>query len=158
MRSDGTIIPEVKDAMARGIIFDTATGRSNLCYEVVRKCFAQGILPTTISTDLNHDCLTDRTYGLPVIMSKFLALGLDLGQVITMTTINPARALGEDDKIGSLKPGMEADVSILKFQPGAWKLIDTPGEIIETDELLMPVSTIKGGQIIPAEPFALPPD
>jgi len=157
LRPDGTVVPELKTAMKRGVILDPATGRNNFSFNVARKCLAQGIVPTTISTDLNHRCLKDRTFSLPVNMSKFMALGLDLKQVVTMTTINPARVIHEENKIGSLKPGMAADVSILELQTGAWTLIDSPGETIKTDKLLMPVTAIKGGKVIKAAPVALPP-
>ncbi len=157
LRPDGTILPELKAAMERGVILDTSNGRSNFSFAVARKCLAEGILPTTISTDLNHRCLKDRTFSLPVNMSKFMALGLDLKQAVAMTTINPACAIHEEDKIGSLRPGMAADVSILELKSGAWTLIDTPGETVKTDKLLMPVTAIKDGKVIKAEPVALPP-
>ncbi|MBU2535672.1 MAG: amidohydrolase/deacetylase family metallohydrolase [Chloroflexota bacterium] len=157
LRPDGTILPELKAARERGVIMETANGRSNFSFAVARKCLAEGILPTIISTDLNHRCLKDRTFSIPVNMSKFMALGLDLKQAVAMTTINPACAIHEEDKIGSLKPGMAADVSILELQSGAWTLIDTPGETIKADKLVMPITAIKDGKVIPAEPVALPP-
>jgi len=157
LRPDGTILPELKAAMERGVILDTSNGRSNFSFAVARKCLAEGILPTTISTDLNHRCLKDRTFSLPVNISKFMALGLDLKQAVAMTTINPACAIHEEDRIGSLRPGMAADVSILELKSGAWTLIDTPGETVKTDKLLMPVTAIKDGKVIKAEPVALPP-
>ena len=157
LRPDGTIVPELKAAMERGVILDPANGRNNFSFTVARKCLAEGILPTAIGTDLNHRCLKDRTFSLPVNMSKFMALGLDLKQVVAMTTINPACAIHEEDKIGSLKPGMAADVSILELKSGAWTLIDSPGETIKADKLLMPITAIKDGKVIPAEPVALPP-
>jgi len=157
LRPDGTVVPELKAAMERGVILDPANGRNNFSFNVARRCLAEGILPTVIGTDLNHRCLKDRTFSLPVNMSKFMALGLDLKQVVAMSTINPACAIHEEAKIGSLKPGMAADVSILELQSGAWTLIDTPGETIKTDKLLMPITAIKNGKVIPAEPVALPP-
>jgi len=157
LRPDGTISPELKAAMERGVILDPANERSNFSFAVARKCLAEGILPTVIGTDLNHRCLKDRTYSLPVNMSRFMALGLDLKQVVAMTTTTPARAIREEDRIGSLKPGMAADVSILELQSGAWTLTDTPGETIKIDRLLMPITAIKGGKAIQAEPVALPP-
>ncbi len=157
MRPDGTIVPELKAAMKRGVILDPATGRNNLSFAVARKCLAEGISPTNISTDLNHRCLKDRTFSLPVNMSKFMALGLDLKQVVAMTTINPARAIHEEARIGSLKPGMAADVSILELKSGAWTFIDSPGETLKADKLLMPVTAVKDGKVIKAEPVALPP-
>lgn len=157
LRPDGTVMPELKAAIERGVLMDTANGRSNFSFDSARKCLAQGILPDTISTDLTHRGLKDRTFSLPVNMSKFMALGLDLKQVVAMTTINPARAIHEESRIGSLKPGMAADVSILELKSGAWTLIDTPGETMRTDKLLMPVTAVKGGKVIKAEPVALPP-
>jgi len=154
---DGTIMPELKAAIKRGVIMDTANGRSNFSFVSARKCLAEGILPDTISTDLTHRGLRDRTFNLPVNMSKFMALGLGLKQVVAMTTINPARAIHEESRIGSLKPGMAADVSILELKSGAWTLTDTPGETMKTDKLLMPVTTVKAGKVIKAAPVALPP-
>jgi dihydroorotase len=157
LRPDGTVMPEMRAAMERGVTMDTATGKNNLSFEVARKSLTQGILPTTLSTDLTHRSLTGPTYNLPVTMAKFMALGLDLKQVIAMTTINPARALREEDKIGSLKPGMEADVSILELSSGKWKLEDAKQQTIEATQMIMPSLTVKSGQVIPAQPVAKPP-
>lgn len=157
LRPDGTVMPELKAAIERGVIMDTAIGRSNFSFDSARKCMAQGILPDTISTDLTHRSLNGPTYNLPFTMAKFMALGLDLKQVLTMTTTNAARALREDARIGSLKAGMAADVSILEVKSGAWTLSDTKGDTIKADKLLIPVATVKDGKVINAKPVALPP-
>ena len=145
-----------KSAMERGVVLDTALGANNFCFEVARKSMAQGILPTTLSTDLSDNNLRHPVYGMTVTMSKFMGLGLDLKQVIEMSTVNPARAMGEDSRIGSLKQGMEADVSILKMLKGKWELVDSEQDILEVGELISPVSTVKAGQVIPAQPVAQP--
>ena len=157
LRSDGTVLPELREAMGRGVIMDTALGINNFNFDVARKSIAQGILPTTLSTDLGAGNLSHTVYGMTVTMTKFLALGLDLKKVIEMSTINPARVLGEETRIGSLKPGMEADVSILEILSGKWKLEDSERQIIEVDNLISPIMTIKSGQVIPAKPAAQPP-
>jgi dihydroorotase len=156
LRPDGTVLPEMRAAMERGVVMDTATGRYNMSFDSARKGLAQGILPTTLSTDLTQRSLTGPTYNLPVTMAKFMALGLELKQVIAMSTVNPARALGEGDRIGSLKPGMEADVSILELSSGKWKLQDTLQQTIEAEQMLTPVTTVKAGEVIPAQPVARP--
>ena len=156
LRPDSTVMPELREAMHRGVILDIANGRFNLSFEVARKSMAQSVLPTTLSTDLTIPSLTGPVYGLTVTMSKFMALGLSLKQVIEMTTINPARALSVENKIGSLKPGMDADVSILELLSGTWKLEDSEQQIIETTRLIAPSMTIKSGQLIPAQPVAQP--
>ncbi len=153
---DGTMMPELREAMARGVVLDISNGRtgSNFSFNVARKGIAQGILPTTLSTDVNRPSLTYSVFGLTVTMSKFLELGLDLGQVIAMSTINPARAIGEEKTIGSLKPGMNADVSILEVLSGTWKLEDPEQPTMA--RLISPIMTIKAGQAIPASPLAQP--
>jgi dihydroorotase len=156
LRPDGTVLTELREAMERGVILDTALGGNNFNFEVARKSMAQGIFPTTLSTDLGGNNLRHPVYGMTVTMTKFLALGLDLKQVIEMSTTNPARALGEENLIGSLKPGMEADVSILKLLNGKWNLVDSEQQVVEVDSLISPVTTIKAGQVIPAQPTAQP--
>jgi dihydroorotase len=155
-QSNGTALPELRAAMERGVILDTAIGKNNFNFEVARRGIAQGILPTTISTDLGGMNLKGPVYGQAVTMSKFLELGLELKQVVAMSTINPARALGEDSHIGSLKAGMEADVSILEIQSGKWKLEDSEQQILEVNKLLAPVMTVKAGAVIPAQPATRP--
>ncbi len=156
LRPDGTVLPELREAMGRGVVLDVANGRFNLSFEVARKGMAQGILPTTLSTDVTRPSLTGPVYGLTVTMSKFMALGLDLKQVIEMTTINPARALSIEDRKGSLKPGMDADVSILEILSGSWELKDSAQQTIEATRLIAPGLTVKSGQLIPAQPVAQP--
>jgi len=157
LRSDGTVLTELKEAHERGVIMDTALGINNFNFEVARKSMAQGILPTTLSTDLGAGNLKHPVFGMTVTMTKFLALGLDLQQVIEMSTINPARVLGEEERIGSLKPGIEADISILELLSGKWKLEDSECQALNVDRLIAPVMTIKSGQVIPAKPTAQPP-
>jgi dihydroorotase len=156
LRTDGMVLPQLKDAMGRGVILDVAHGRFNLSFEVAQKSMAQGVFPTTLSTDLSTLSVSGPVYGLTVTMSKFLALGLDLREVIRMTTINPARALGTEDRKGSLKPGMDADVSILQLLSGAWKLEDSEQQTLKVTGLLAPVMAIKSGQPISSQPAAQP--
>ncbi len=155
-RPDGMVMPELREAMERGVVLEIANGRSgsNFSFAVARKGMAQGISPTVLSSDLNLPSLSYSVFGLTVTMSKFLALGLDLRQVIEMSTINPARAIGEEDRMGSLKPGITADVSILELLSGTWMLEDPEQPTIT--ELISPVVTIKSGQAITAQPVARP--
>jgi dihydroorotase len=143
--------------MQRGVVLDVSVGRSNFCFEVARKSMAQGIIPTTLSSDLAISNLRGPAYGMTVTMSKFMALGLNLKQIVGMSTINPARALNIEDRVGSLKPGMAADVSILELLSGIWKLEDSEQRTIETHKLIAPCMTVKSGQLIMAKPVAQPP-
>ena len=155
-RPNGTVLPELKEALERGVVLDVAHGWLNFSFETARRCLAQGILPTTVSSDLTTSSLTTRTYGLTVTMSKLMALGLSLEQIIQMATTNPARALSIEDSMGSLKPGRDADVSILELLSGAWNLEDTEQEIMQVSKLISPNLTIKSGELIPPQLVAQP--
>jgi dihydroorotase len=153
---DGRFYPELLDAVERGVVLDTADGKKNVSFSIARKAMSLGILPTTISTDLVKMSLNGPTYGLTVSMSKFLALGLDLKSIIKMTTINPARAIGLDHRLGSIKVGMDADLSILEMKSGCWELVDAEEEIIKAAQLLVPHCAVKSGEIIESHPIGQP--
>jgi dihydroorotase len=154
--ADGSFCPELREAQKRGVILDIACGGRHLSFEVARRGISQGLFPDTISSDLTIMTLKGPVYGLTVTMSKMMEVGLDLKSVIKMTTINSARALGIEDTSGSLKPGRQADVSILDLKPGSWELIDTENQRIKATELIVPVLTIKSGQLIEIELPGLP--
>jgi dihydroorotase len=149
LRDDGTFLPELKQAMQRGVILDIGRGRIHFNFEVARNGLSQGILPTTISSDIVAPSITDRVYGLTAVMSTLLGLGLKLTQVIEMSTINPARALGLADRIGSLKPGMVADISILNLLSGKWTIVDSAQKTLALTRLISPDSTVKSGIPVP---------
>jgi len=151
---DGRALPELVAARDRGVVLDVANGINNFSYAVARRMLEQGLLPTTLSTDVTKSSVTGPAYGLTVTMSKFLGLGLPIEEMIAMTTVNPARALGIDDRKGSLKPGMDADISILEIQSGQWPLPDSPGEILNVTRLIRPHMTVKAGA--PIAPRCVP--
>jgi dihydroorotase len=146
---DGRAIPEIIAAKERGVILDVANGINNLSYFTARRMMEQGLLPTTISTDVNKTSVTGPAYGLTVTMSKLLELGLSLEEMIAMTTLNPAKAIRIDDRKGSLKPGMDADISVLEITPGGWPIPDSHEKILNVTRLIRPCVTVKAGVPIP---------
>lgn len=153
---DGRVIPEFDAARDRGVILDSAHGRSNFTYFVARKMLEQGYLPDIVSTDLTKPSITGPVYGLTVTISKFLALGIPLEKIIAMTTINPAKAMSFADRKGSLKPGMDADISVLEIKSGKWQLFDCNKDLLEVNRLVVPVMTVKAGELILPKPVAWP--
>jgi len=155
VKADGTVFPELRAAMARGVLLDSAHGRPNLSFEVARAGLEQGVPPDIISTDLASTNVDSMIFSLVLTMSKFLALGLTLEQVIAMTTLNPARALGEETRRGSLRLGVPADVSILKLVPGDYTFNDGMiGNQVTGETLILPEMTLKNGVPVPPRPGA----
>jgi dihydroorotase len=142
------VIPELKEAAARGVFFDPASGRNNFNADVCRRLADQGFHPDTISTDMSTPGRSTIVFSLVECMSKFLALGYSLERVIRMTTTNAARVLGMEDEIGALAVGREADITVLAVVGGRWEFVDAWNQIFEGERAIVPVQTIRAGELI----------
>jgi dihydroorotase len=78
-------------------------------------------------------------------MSKLLALGMSLAQVVATVTSNPARMLGLQDSLGSLQVGREADISVLECVTGRFEMTDNSGESLIATEMLSPLFALRAG-------------
>jgi dihydroorotase len=146
--ADGKILPEAREARERGIIFDPAQGQSHLSFDVVEKCIQQNFLPDTISTDLTTVTAERRVYDLPTMVSKFMAVGLDLDTAIKMVTTNPARVYDYGAQIGTLRPGSEADISIFDLREGKFEFEDAVGGKRTCRQMLVNTNVVRHGQLI----------
>ncbi len=144
----GRLIPEIVEAQERGVFFDTAHGRQNFSFKVARAALDQGIRPMSISTDLTIPGRLNTVHSMTEMLSRFLALGFSLEDVIRMATANPARALDMEDTLGSLAVGREADITVLEEATGDWLFRDTEGDTLRGDKALAPVLTVKSGEPI----------
>jgi dihydroorotase len=142
--------PEARQAAERGVIFDVGHGRGSFSFATARGALAQGLAPGTISSDLHIYNVAGPVFDLATTMSKFLALGLSLAEVVRMTTATPARIIGAADTIGTLRPGAEADVTLLRLESGSFTLTDSHGESLVAGERLVPVHVVRNGVARPA--------
>ena len=147
----GQVLPEVLEAQERGVFLDTAHGRQNFSFDVARRALDQGVRPLSISTDLTIPGRLNTVHSMTEMLSRFMALGFPLEDTIRMATLNPARAIGMDDALGSLAPGRAADVSVLEEATGDWLFHDTEGDTLRGDKALAPVLTVKGGEVFAAD-------
>ena len=147
----GRLVPEARELIDRGVWLDAAHGRLNFGFDVARKVLDQGLVPHCISTDLTVPGRRATVHSLVEMMGRFLGLGFTLDQVIGMCTVNPARVLGEQERLGSLAVGRQADISVLDVRQGDWVVYDTVGEGMRISQALVPVLTVKRGQVFEAE-------
>ena len=147
----GVVIPEIMEAQERGVFLDTAHGRQNFSFDVAKSALDQGVRPRSISTDLTIPGRQNTVHSMVEMMSRFLALGFSLHDVIRMSTINPASALDMDDRLGSLAVGREADISVLEEATGSWLFHDTEGDTITGDKALAPALTVRAGEAFTPE-------
>jgi dihydroorotase len=120
----GKILPGVREARQRGILFDVGADRNAISFDVAEQALQQDFLPDTISSDLTVAAATHSTGDLPNVASKMMALGMNLEQVIERVTHNPAQVFDFGVQIGTLRPGAEADLGIFEIRDEKFEFSD----------------------------------
>jgi len=145
IHGDDTVRREIIEARERGIIFDIGHGYGGFSFRSGRAMLAEGILPDVLSSDVHVISVDGPAYDVLAVMSKFMALGMSLTEVIAATTVNPARAMRRDD-IGTLRVGAAGDATILVEAEGRFAHNDVMGETITSDSRLEHRGVVIGGR------------
>lgn len=146
----GNVLAAVRDARSAGVHFDGAHGRRHFGFETVRRALEQGFMVDTLSTDISSRAIADPSYHLPLLMSKLMAFGAGLAEVVPLVTSHPAHFLGREDELGTLRPGASGDVAILELLEGEFLFRDSEGQTMTARQRLRPWRTVRAGQIIEA--------
>jgi dihydroorotase len=146
---NGRVRDAVLAARERGVIFDIAHGMGSFSWDTARKMDAAGFRPDVISSDIHAFCIDGPAHDNLNVMTKFLALGWSLPDVITAASVAPARVLSRPD-LGHLGETAQPEASVIRLKSGPVNLADVTGEIVTHDSLLNPVGTISGGGWYPA--------
>jgi len=111
----------------------------------------QGLRPDMISTDLHVRSGEGPVVDLPNTMTKFLLLGASLEEIIAACTVNPAHAIGWQDRLGAVEAGREADLAVLELRDEPVRLRDSVGQERSCHERIVPRYTIRAGVVSPRE-------
>ena len=141
---NGKVRDAVIRARARGVLFDVAHGMGSFSWDSARAMMAAGFKPDTISSDVHAMCINGPAWDLLRTMTKFLALGMPLSEIIACATHRPAAAIRRPD-LGTLAPGSAGDASILTLEPGDIALEDVQGNIVHHQERLSAKGMVIGG-------------
>ena len=159
---NGHLVPEAREARDRGVWFDTAHGRMNFSFDVGQRVIDQDLMPHCISTDLTVPGRVNTVHSMVEMMTRFMALGFTLEQVVTMCTSNPAKAIAQDHRLGSFIEGRQADISVLDLRDGDWVVKDVVGGSLPAEKAFVPILTIKRGEVFTPEwgprPWGWEPD
>lgn len=150
----GKAIPEFRDAVDRGVVLDVGHSGTDFRFREARRLIDQGYLPDTISTDLNVFNINGPVFSFAENMTKMLALGLDLVDVIAMATSNAARAIGKLDEYGSLDIGRAAEISVTRLRTDGPFPVSDGHETAVSEMAVEPVGCVRGGAWFPARPLA----
>ncbi|MDA8510771.1 amidohydrolase/deacetylase family metallohydrolase [Citrobacter sp. Igbk 14] len=143
---EGELRASVTRAISRGVRLDVGHGTASLSFAVAKRAIELGILPHTISSDIYcRNRISGPVHSLANVMSKFLAIGMSLPQVIECVTANAADGLRLKNK-GRLQVGLDADLTLfaLKRQPGV--LVDAENDSLQAEQLLVPLAAIRAGK------------
>jgi predicted amidohydrolase len=143
----GQVRREIRQARERGVLFDVAHGRMHVKFPIARAAIAQGFYPDTISSDLTMGGSAGCVKDLPTTMAKFLNLGMPLIEVVRAVTASPAKAIGREGRLGTLKPGSVADIAVFQLETGSFDFEDAHGEHMTGRQRFAPVLTLRAGEI-----------
>jgi len=143
---NGKIFDYLKQARARGVIFDVGHGNGSFVMRNAVPAVAQGFYPDTISTDLHGPSMNKGLIDFPTTASKFLALGMPLKEVILRSTWNPAQVIHHPE-LGHLTVGAVADITLWSVEKGNFGFRDSLEGMIKGTERMRCEMTVKGGVI-----------
>lgn len=135
------------DGRKRGILFDVGHGAGSFRWRVAVPMMQAGFLPDTISTDLHVRSMNAGLKDILNLMSKFLAMGMSLEQVVRANTWNAAKAI-KQDHLGSLSPGAAADIAVLRLDTGEFGFSDQLGARLKGRQRLACELTLREGKVV----------
>jgi dihydroorotase len=121
--SDGKLLPYLAEARKRGIIFDLGHGNKSFFWDQAIGAIKQGWIPDSISTDIHVRSQLTSLQDMPTAMSKVMALGVPLKDIIRMSTVAPAVEIRRP-ALGHLSVGADADIAVLRLDKGRFGYLD----------------------------------
>ncbi len=143
--ADGKINPALAEARARGVIFDVGHGAGSFWFRNAVPAQRQGFIPDSMSTDLHTGDLN--VVSMTIVMSKFLAMGVPLDDIIRRSTVNPAAEIHRPE-LGTLTVGKDADIAVLELAKGHFSYIDCGVARFNGNANLTARMTIRAGRIV----------
>ncbi|MBF8184328.1 amidohydrolase/deacetylase family metallohydrolase [Nonomuraea sp. K274] len=144
---DGKLNPGMHAGRERGVLFDVGHGGGSFAWEVAVPAMKERFLPDTISTDLHITSMNSGMKDMANVMSKFLALGMPLKDVVAASTWRPAQAIGHEE-LGHLSVGAPADISVFTLEKGEFGFVDSFAFRIDGKEKLVCELTVRGGEVV----------
>ncbi|MDP9770236.1 amidohydrolase/deacetylase family metallohydrolase [Kosakonia cowanii] len=142
----GELRAAVTRAITRGVRLDVGHGSASFSFAVAKQAISLGILPHTISSDIYcRNRIDGPVRSLANVMSKFLAIGLSLPQVIACVTEHAADGLRLAQK-GRLTVGFDADLTIFDLRRQPVLFTDAENSALQAEQLLTPLAAIRAGR------------
>jgi dihydroorotase len=144
---DGTINPALLEGRKRGVIFDVGHGGGSFVWRVAVPLIKSGFLPDSISTDLHIGSMNAGMKDMLNLMSKFLALGMSVDDVIARSTWHPAREIRQE-QLGNFSVGSPADIAVLRVEKGNFGFLDMHGARLRGNQRFACEMTFRDGKVV----------
>ena len=143
----GRVKPGITEAQRRGVVFDVGHGAGSFAFDTAEKALADGFRPDNISSDLHVYNVEGPVHDQVSVLSKFMHLGLSLDEVVGLSTESTAKVLGAAETLGTLRPGAEGDLILMRLEEGDFPFTDALGVAVQGRERLDHVMTVKDGRV-----------
>jgi dihydroorotase len=143
----GRVNPGLWEGRKRGVIFDVGHGGGSFAWRIAVPAMKEKFVPDSISTDLHIGSMNAGMKDMLNVMSKFLAMGMPLDEVVQRSTWHPARELKQDG-IGHLSVGANADVAVVRLEKGNFGFVDSFGGRMKGTERLSCELTLRDGKVV----------
>jgi dihydroorotase len=146
---DGNLHDFARRWLDEGVLLDIGHGTGSFTFATAEALLAAGVKPHFVSSDIHQNSVRGPMYDLPTCLSKLLALGMSLSEVVACATVNPARFLGLAGEVGTLRVGAPADVAVFDLREAEVPLYDAEWETRVGRRLLVNTATCVGGRLLP---------
>ena len=143
----GNLRPFVLEAKKRGVLFDLGHGGAGFWFSVAIPAMKQGLPPYTFGTDLHRFSMNAGMKDMLNVMSKYMAMGMNLNDVIQTATWNAAKAI-KHEELGNLSEGSVADIAVLRIRDGKFGFVDAGGNAIEGKQKFEAELTLREGKVV----------
>jgi dihydroorotase len=143
----GKVRPYVWEAREKGVLFDVGHGGAGFHYSEALPALKEGFVPDSFGTDFHRFSMNAGMKDMLNILSKFLALGMELEDIIYRATWNTAASIKREE-LGHLSEGADADIAVFNLKDGDFGYIDAAGYVITGNQKLEAELTIRAGQVV----------
>lgn len=143
----GQLRPFVMAAYERGVHFDVGHGGAGFWFSQAIPALQQGLKPHTFGTDLHRFSMNSGMKNMLNVMSKFMAMGMKMEEVIQRASWQAAQVIQRPD-LGHLTEGAVADLTLLTLLEGDFGFVDAGGNRITGKHKLETELTMKGGKVV----------
>ncbi|MGH7959891.1 MAG: amidohydrolase/deacetylase family metallohydrolase [Opitutaceae bacterium] len=143
----GKVFDYLHAARARGVKFDVGHGAGSFVFRHALPAVRQGFYPDSISSDLHVLSMNIGMMDLPTTLSKFLCMGMPLGEAIRRATWNPAQLIRRTE-VGHLSAGASADVAVFRVLEGDFAYTDSHGGRMKGNRRIVCELTVRAGAVV----------